>query len=190
MVNEFHNLRITCEPPQLIPPYGSPQNQGCALPGATAGSDIVLGDNYVTAQLTYSYGHLWRNVGIIFAFWGFFVAVTLFALERRLQSKEHAGNASVYKTGAAPHRVKRTLEGNERDEEEMELNNLNPARQTSAKRNEELQDIAKSETIFTWRDVKYTIPFKHGRRILLNDVQGYVKPGVLTALMGGQALGG
>jgi ABC-type multidrug transport system ATPase subunit len=54
---------------------------------------------------------------------------------------------------------------------------------------EEVQDIAKNTSIFTWQSVNYTIPYKGGQRKLLQDVQGYVKPGRLTALMGASGAG-
>src|SRR5208282_6690876 len=88
MVNEFHNLELLCVPPQLVPPYGTPTNQGCTLPGAVAGSPIVNGEAYLQAQLKYSYSHLWRNVGIILAFWAFFVLMTLFGMEMTLKPRK------------------------------------------------------------------------------------------------------
>lgn len=62
--------------------------------------------------------------------------------------------------------------------------------------------IKKSETVFLWKDLNYTVPVKGGHRQLLNNIQGYTKvrpdqsrarplpddllsqPGSLTALMG------
>ena len=52
--------------------------------------------------------------------------------------------------------------------------------------------MAKNETIFTWQNVNYTIPYKGGEggeRQLLRDVQGFVRPGKLTALMGASGAG-
>ena len=37
---------------------------------------------------------------------------------------------------------------------------------------------------FTWEDLNYVVPVPGGERRLLNNVNGYVKPGTLTALMG------
>jgi ABC-type transporter Mla maintaining outer membrane lipid asymmetry ATPase subunit MlaF len=44
--------------------------------------------------------------------------------------------------------------------------------------------LSQKQAIFTWQDVNYTIPYKGGQRQLLQNVEGYVKPGRLTALMG------
>jgi ATP-binding cassette, subfamily G (WHITE), member 2, SNQ2 len=189
MVNEFHNLELLCVPPQLIPPYGSPANQGCALPGSTPGSNIVNGEAYLQAQLTYSYSHLWRNVGIIFAFWAFFVVVTLLGMESILKPHKGGGNVNVYRKGGAPESVQKALEDNNpvRSDEEAQREEVGVqgGRVRSEQQDKELQGIAKSETVFTWSDVRYVIPVSGGRKVLLDDVQGYVKPGRLTALMGG-----
>lgn len=54
---------------------------------------------------------------------------------------------------------------------------------------EALTQIAKSESIFTWRDVQYTVPYQGGERKLLNGVNGYAKPGYMVALMGASGAG-
>lgn len=43
--------------------------------------------------------------------------------------------------------------------------------------------------VVTWQNVTYTIPYEKNQRTLLQDVQGYVKPGKLTALMGASGAG-
>jgi ATP-binding cassette, subfamily G (WHITE), member 2, SNQ2 len=50
-------------------------------------------------------------------------------------------------------------------------------------------EISKSESVFTWSDVEYTVPYGNGSRKLLNKVNGYAKPGVLIALMGASGAG-
>jgi ABC-type multidrug transport system ATPase subunit len=42
---------------------------------------------------------------------------------------------------------------------------------------------------FTWERLNYTVPVPGGTRRLLHDVNGYVKPGTLTALMGASGAG-
>lgn len=41
----------------------------------------------------------------------------------------------------------------------------------------------------TWENVNYFVPVDSGMRRLLHDVNGYVKPGTLTALMGASGAG-
>ncbi|KAF7183039.1 hypothetical protein CNMCM7691_002874 [Aspergillus felis] len=44
--------------------------------------------------------------------------------------------------------------------------------------------MPEQRSIFTWQDLCYDIPVKGGQRRLLDHVDGWVKPGTLTALMG------
>ena len=43
--------------------------------------------------------------------------------------------------------------------------------------------IQKQTAVFSWKDVVYEIPVKGGSRRILDFVDGWVKPGTLTALM-------
>lgn len=42
---------------------------------------------------------------------------------------------------------------------------------------------------FTWENVNYVVPVPSGNRRILHDVNGYIKPGTLTALMGASGAG-
>lgn len=42
---------------------------------------------------------------------------------------------------------------------------------------------------FTWSNLKYTVPVKGGHRVLLDSVDGFVRPGTMTALMGSSGAG-
>ncbi len=42
---------------------------------------------------------------------------------------------------------------------------------------------------FVWKDVKYTVKVKEGDKLLLNGVDGWIKPGQMTALMGKSGAG-
>lgn len=177
MVNEFRDLKLLCIAPELIPPYGNPVNQGCALPGAVAGSTTVSGDAYLQAQLNYSYSHLWRNVGIIIAFWAFFVIMTLFGMEMTLRPPKVGGNVNVYKKGTV----------NKRFPNDEEAQNISSGIQSEKHQHydPDLYGIAKSSAVFTWSGVRYVIDTKDGKKALLDNVCGYVKPGRMTALVGG-----
>jgi ABC-type multidrug transport system ATPase subunit len=54
---------------------------------------------------------------------------------------------------------------------------------------EALASLAKSESIFTWKDVKYTVPFRGEQKQLLNGISGYAKPGKMVALVGASGAG-
>lgn len=50
-------------------------------------------------------------------------------------------------------------------------------------------EFHQADTIFTWRHIGYSVHVKDGMRKLLNDVQGYARPGSLLALMGSSGAG-
>jgi ATP-binding cassette subfamily G (WHITE) protein 2 (SNQ2) len=54
---------------------------------------------------------------------------------------------------------------------------------------EALEDISGSESIFTWENLEYTVPYRGGSRKLLNKVDGFAKPGILVALVGASGAG-
>lgn len=82
------------------------------------------------------------------------------------------------------------MEKNLDDEEKVEKDPANPVQEAEPDSHQiNGQGIAKNTSIFTWQNVNYTIPYKGGQKRLLQDVQGYVKPGRLTALMGASGAG-
>lgn len=46
------------------------------------------------------------------------------------------------------------------------------------------KSLLRNTSIFTWKNLTYTVKNPSGDRTLLNNVQGWVKPGMLGALMG------
>jgi len=52
-----------------------------------------------------------------------------------------------------------------------------------------LQNISGSDSVFTWRNVEYTVPYLGGEKKLLNKISGYAKPGYMVALMGASGAG-
>jgi ABC-type multidrug transport system ATPase subunit len=49
--------------------------------------------------------------------------------------------------------------------------------------------LMKNTSIFTWRNLTYTVKVLGGERVLLEQINGYVKPGTLGALMGSSGAG-
>ncbi|MCJ1400134.1 hypothetical protein MMC11_003338 [Xylographa trunciseda] len=194
MVNEFNFLDIVCQVPYLVPqgPGAAPQYQSCTIQGSQPGQTSVNGSAYLETAFTYSRTHLWRNVGILFAFWLFFVALTM--LGQELQKPNAGGGAiTIFKRGQAPKSVQKAIEKGSTplDEEKAAASNDGNLEDETSGSDSEIgvKGIAKNETVFTYRNVNYTIPTKDGERQLLRDVQGYVRPGKLTALMGASGAG-
>ncbi|KAJ5612583.1 CDR ABC transporter [Penicillium lagena] len=194
MANEFHNLDIRCEPPYIVPdgPNALPSHQSCALQGSTPDQTTVRGADYIKAAYTYSRSHLWRNFGIIIGWFIFFVALTMLGME--LQKPNKGGSSvTVFKRGEAPEGVEVALDqpGLHHDEESGEKDEIIPNGKDdeSSDLSKKVPKIAKNTAVFTWQNVNYTIPYKGGQKQLLQNVEGYVKPGRLTALMGASGAG-
>lgn len=205
MANEFYNLEIQCVAPNLVPsgPGVAPENQGCTIQGSTPGSAIVQGADYIQVAFQYSRSHLWRNVGFICAFFIFFLALTAVGMEIQKPNKG-GGAVTIYKRGQAPKSVEAAMQtGQEADDVEKNKpdsgkdaalsdsdrpdDKLETEKSTSD--SDAVETVAKNETVFTWQNVNYTIPYQGNERKLLQDVQGYVRPGKLTALMGASGAG-
>jgi len=199
MANEFYNLELECVPPFLVPQGNgaSPQYQSCTLAGSVPGSTTVNGAAYIEASFSYSRSHLWRNFGFLWVFFFFFLAITCIGMER-MKPNAGGGAITMFKRGQVPKKVEESIEtggrkGND-DEEKLAEKDTNPRKEisstdtdTSSKEKEDdgaVKNLAKNETIFTFQDIDYTIPYQGGERKLLQKVQGVVKPGKLTALMG------
>lgn len=192
MANEFYNLEIQCTPPFVVPqiPDAQTQYQSCALQGSQPGSLTVNGADYISVAFQYSRSHLWRNVGIICAFFVFFVCLTALGMEIQKPNKG-GGAVTIFKRGQVPKTVEKAMEvqASQPQDEETGKETDNTAPKPEKGEKDSTAGVAKNETIFTWQNVTYTIPYEKGERTLLQDVQGYVKPGKLTALMGASGAG-
>ena len=194
MANEFSSLQIQCEPPYLVPqgPNASPQYQSCTIQGSEPGQTFVYGSRYISTAFEYSRIHLWRNLGVIIGFWLFFVALTMLGME--LQKPNAGGGAvTIFKRGKAPKSVEKAMQNGSTplDEEKAAAADNGKLEEDSSGSEGEavVKGVAKNETVFTYQNVNYTIPVDKGERQLLKDVQGYVRPGKLTALMGASGAG-
>ncbi|ERF76616.1 hypothetical protein EPUS_04436 [Endocarpon pusillum Z07020] len=199
MSNEFYNLEIECTPPYLVPEVAnaSPQYQSCLLQGSQPGQTTVNGADYIQTAFTYSRTHLWRNIGFICAFFVFFVFLTMVGMEIA-EPNAGGGTVTVFKRGQVPKKVEESIDSGGRDAKDeesgtksrsIEKGTESDSGDTDLTRQTTRGQVAKNETIFTWQDVNYTIPFEGRERKLLQDVQGYVRPGRLTALMGASGAG-
>ncbi|KAI1106731.1 ABC-2 type transporter [Jackrogersella minutella] len=200
MANEFYKLELECVSPYLVPQVqgATEEYQSCTLLGSQPGSATVLGADYIQQSFNYTRAHLWRNFGFLWAFFGFFLVIAMIGME---SMKPNAGGAAVtvFKRGQVPKDLQKSIEtggrnGNINDEESgQNREKIAATEEVSAaqeRRDEEaMQSVAKNETVFTFQDVNYTIPYQGGEKKLLQNVQGFVRPGKLTALMGASGAG-
>ncbi|KAF9886304.1 hypothetical protein FE257_011563 [Aspergillus nanangensis] len=170
--NEFHGREFSCA--SLIPSYGTGSAFICSAVGAVAGERFISGDTFIETNYYYSYSHLWRNVGIVIAFMVFFTCTYLAASEYNTGDQSKA-EALVFRPGHIPS----TLQGRTDD-----LENGSTPDKLELQDTQEAIHFPEQKDILSWRSVNYEIPVKEGTRRLLDDVNGWVKPGSLTALMG------
>ncbi|KAL4895842.1 ABC-2 type transporter-domain-containing protein [Aspergillus ambiguus] len=171
--NEFHGQNFECA--SLIPSYGTGSSFICSAVGAVAGQRYILGDTFIEANYEYSYSHIWRNLGIVIAFMIFFNCLYLIATELNTGNKSKA-EALVFR----PSHVPASFEVRDQELEEGKEPLARPELQDFT---EEIH-LPRQKDILSWKAVNYDIPVKDGTRRLLDDVNGWVKPGELTALMG------
>ncbi|KAF1352679.1 hypothetical protein EJ07DRAFT_183458 [Lizonia empirigonia] len=193
LVNEFYNLEVQCTPPYIVPqvPGAQEQYQSCAIQGSRPGSLTVSGADYVEAAFSYSRSHLWRNFGIITGMFIFFVCLTAIGMESQKPNKG-GGAVTIFKRGQVPQSVEKDLETQKPGDEESgkaEPAAVNEKAEGDRDSKDDLSGVAKNETIFTFQNITYTIPYEKGERTLLKDVQGFIQPGKLTALMGASGAG-
>jgi len=178
MVNEFHNRNFTCA--GFVPSggnYGSYglNNKICSTKGARAASNVVQGDDYLHDSFQYSNSHKWRNLGIMIGFMIFFMATYLTATEYISESKSK-GEVLLFRRGHTPKRTEADdVEGSQ---------SVAAAEKTDESTKEVSAKIQRQTAIFHWQDVCYDIKIKSEERRILDHVDGWVKPGTCTALMG------
>ena len=146
----------------------------------------VSGDRWVKSSYGYSYSHIWRNLGFMFAFMLFFYAIYFVASEINSDTNS-AAEFLVFRRGHVP----AYLQGGEKDEERATVDQKGIAGPEPGDdpQVEEVKALPAQKDIFTWRDVTLDIKIKGEPRRLLDGISGWVKTGTLTALMGTSGAG-
>ncbi|KAL6890684.1 ABC-2 type transporter domain-containing protein [Trichoderma evansii] len=183
VVNEFHNREFECVdfiPSKNFAEYAnvSSANQVCSSVGSVSGQLYVSGDAYVESAFNYQWGHRWRNFGIVIAFIIFFLFTYMVSAEL-VSEKKSKGEVLMYRRGhkptAAVHAEKKA------QDPEAAMANIGPIL-TSERTKEGM--LQRQTSVFQWHDVCYEVKIKSETRRILDNVDGWVKPGTLTALMG------
>ncbi|KAK9785219.1 putative ABC-2 type transporter [Seiridium cardinale] len=194
--NEFHGKTIPCVGNNLVPlgaGYDDPLYMSCAgVGGAVQGETSVSGDAYL-ASLSYSYDHLWRNFGIVWAWWALFVAVTIIMTTRWRSSAEGGPSLLIPREKAKVARALQSDPESQVQEKPLSTRGSDRSGETTAvgtpDQGSVAGDLVRNTSIFTWKNLSYTVKTPHGDRLLLDNVQGWVKPGMLGALMGSSGAG-
>ncbi|PLB55533.1 hypothetical protein P170DRAFT_443293 [Aspergillus steynii IBT 23096] len=196
MGNELHSKTIRCVGNNLIPNgegYSeSSQHASCAgVGGAEQGATSLSGDDYL-ASLSYSHSHVWRNFGILCAWWIAFVAITVVGVIRWRDGSESGASLLIPRERLLSHQsalpsdeesqVSETLKAKE--EKPSNSSGASPVNNTALEK-----QLIRNTSTFTWKDLKYTVKVPSGSRVLLDHIYGWVEPGTLTALMGSSGAG-
>ncbi|RYP54444.1 hypothetical protein DL768_000750 [Monosporascus sp. mg162] len=179
MVNEFTGREFLCI--QYIPPYEGvePNNQVCNTVGSVPGQPYVNGDAFINSQYKYYSSHRWRNFGILIAFLAFFTVTYIVAAEF-VSEKRSKGEVLVFRRGHKPAQFKER-KGDDPEEGPRVGPTVTNASRANGKNEGNIQS---SSSVFHWNNVCYDVKIKKENRRILDHVDGWVKPGTLTALMG------
>lgn len=117
-----------------------------------------------------------RNLGVMIALMVFFMTTYLVASDL-ISAKKSKGEVLLFLRGSATRTTDRkasadvesTIESNHTLVSEKNRTDISPA-------------IAKHTAVFTWSNICYDIKIKKENRRILDDIEGFVKPGTLTAL--------
>ncbi|KAI0541535.1 ABC-2 type transporter-domain-containing protein [Xylaria digitata] len=194
ITNEFSGRLMQCAEEQLVPqgPNAQPGFQGCSLRGATVNSAQVAGNDYLQSQFNYSRSNLWRNFGIAIAFTVLYILITVIATELFSFATADGGALVFKKTPKAEKQAKIAEAPNDVEknaDSAPSVSSKSSGDATATNEEADLEQLTNSDSIFTWRDVEYTVPYLGGEKKLLNKVNGYVKPGLLVALVGASGAG-
>ncbi len=196
LADEFHGRKMDCGG-SLVPSGPGYENvdsanQVCAFVGSVPGQSWVSGDSYLKVQFNFKYTHIWRNFGILIGFFIFFLGVNAICTEFKRPVKG-GGDHLYFKRGGKP--SDEVLLSSDAQAADIEAGTSDRPIQdhdlksgSSSTDNDVFEGLG-SKSVFAWQNVDYVIPYKGGSRKLLDNVQGYVKPGTLTALMGESGAG-
>jgi ABC-type multidrug transport system ATPase subunit/ABC-type multidrug transport system permease subunit len=180
MLNEYVGRKFSCA--SFIPSGAwydtvDADMRVCSVVGANPGEDYVSGSRFLELSFEFSASHKWRNVGIVIAFMVFFLICHLFAAEY-VASQKSKGEVLVFSRGAMRIRQKVNNGG--------DIEAQHTGRKTLVA--DEVSDgstpgIESQTSVFHWANVCYEVKVKGQTRQILDNVDGWVKPGTLTALM-------
>lgn len=179
MVNEFHGRQFACS--AFVPAGPSYENisaeqRACAVQGSEPGANFVAGTAYVETAFQYQYGNRWRNYGIIVVI-TFALLVAHLWMSEIVASARSKGEVLVFRRSKMKKRGKQATA----DEEAGSMSAHTGEKLETTDRDE--RNVQKQVSIFHWEKVNYEIQIKGETRTILDSVDGWIKPGTLTALM-------
>lgn len=196
--NEFAGREFLCG--SFVPAYNnmSIDYKVCGVTSAVAGQEYVSGTDYIWDSFKYKNSHKWRNFGISIGFSIFFLCTYLVMVETNNGAMQK-GEVIVFQqsTLRKMEKNKQLASVNKSNDPEAGLAGEKPAGikdesssgDAAAADDGDVGVLAAGRDTFHWRDVCYEVQIKDETRRILDHVDGWVKPGTLTALMGASGAG-
>lgn len=187
MINEFHNRKFTC----LATVPGGPRYDGlnqrwksCPDVGRIPGTNQVDGPSHIDLKYGYPESNLWRNLGILLSMMVAFSAVHLLAVEYIPAEKSRG---EVLRFSRKPILSTRDIE-NAQPEHSAHIPPAScppdSATATGKTPNTDATHLTRLTSSFQWSDIAYEVNIGKGSRKILKGVDGWLKPGSFTVLMG------
>ena len=174
MINEFGGRQFRCS--ELIP--GTTK---CAA--LNTGSDSLMVDGSAYIQKTYDYQlhHIWRNLGLMALITSVLCVTCLVAAEKISAQKSEGEIIKFRREKRNRSQVGSDVEAQPAGvhyKEELRLNT-----------SEKPRDALHQRGTFLWRHVSCDMKESKGTKRILNEIDGWISPGTLTALMGASGAG-
>lgn len=176
-LNEFVGRNFTCS--TFIPTGSGYENVGanervCNTVGSVPGQDFVSGTDYVRISFGCINSRRWRNFGVLIVFAILFMGMHLVATEY-VSSERSKGEVLVF--------TRKALKNTRKPPNDSEVGIDSPPVQSTIDDSAGQTDMERQASVFHWKDVCYEIKIESETRKILDHVDGWVKPGTLTALM-------
>ncbi|KAK5681587.1 hypothetical protein LTS10_006120 [Elasticomyces elasticus] len=181
LASEMGSRELACISPQYVPfgpSYTNDAFRSCTVAGTLPGVASINGESYVESHYNASMDTIWRNFGIIVAFWLFWVIMAAVGFELNLSVG--TGSRILYDRSSRQREL-----ASSNDVEKM----AGSSSSSSSSSSEAKEEVSVGETIFTFENIDYFVQHEGKEKQLLRAVSGYVMPGQLVALMGSSGAG-
>ncbi|KAI9148217.1 ABC-2 type transporter [Paramyrothecium foliicola] len=178
-INEFQGREFPCS--SFVPAGPSYENinpleRACSVKGAVPGDSTVGGTEFISAHYGFDVANRWRNFGIIVALGVVFMIAHLIAITL-IASERSKGEVLVFRRKAMKKSICRATQ-------DAETGPIANVKQEVGNSPNPVSGMVQQTSVFHWKDVCYDVKVKSETRRILDNVDGWVKPGTLTALMG------
>ncbi|KAI5861019.1 ABC drug exporter AbcA [Durotheca rogersii] len=188
MINELHNRKFVCS--TTVPDGPTYEEVGvgdriCAAVASNSGQQEVDGSAYLSLKYGYVSGHLWRNLGIVLAMMIAFLVLHLLAAEF-IPAQQSRGEVLIFRRKALDRNLKSPDEESGGNMSSRSADDLADGRKSNRRSERPILSSAATPQagVFFWESLTYEVKVQKGTRRILKSIDGWVKPGSLTALMG------